>query len=163
MSQQSVPTPMPYSQHSQMSQPGTDQGPPGQHGSHGPPGYMAPGQGRYPNQMPSQPVDQYGQQGYPGNQPGYGPKPMMNQDQYQGYQPPGYGPKPSMPMGSGIYNTPNKTFPPSRTDAYMSPGELTVLRQNFRLGKYLMIMARKFRINLHKKTVLACIGTTSLK
>ena len=115
----------PYSQHSQMPimmQSGSDHGPQGSHGPgpQGPPGYMGGSQGRYPAQMPNQPMEQYGQQNYPGNQPGYGPKPMMNQEQYPGYQAPGYGPKQQMAMG---YNTPNKNFP-SRTDPYMSPGEL---------------------------------------
>ena len=122
---------MPFSQHSQpqmMSQQGSDFGSQGQHGPQGPPsGYMPPGQGQYPNQMQSQPMNQYGQQGYPGNAPGYGPpKPMMNQDQYPGYQGQGYGPKPPMNMGSGIYNTPNKQFPTNRPDQYMSPGETFV-------------------------------------
>ena len=119
----------PYSQHSQMPmmmQSGSDHGPQGSHGPgpQGPPGYMGGSQGRYPAQMPNQPMEQYGQQNYPGNQPGYGPKPMMNQEQYPGYQAPGYGPKQQMAMG---YNTPNKNFP-SRTDPYMSPGELNSLQ-----------------------------------
>ena len=119
----------PYSQHSQMPmmmQSGSDHGPQGSHGPgpQGPPGYMGGSQGRYPAQMPNQPMEQYGQQNYPGNQPGYGPKPMMNQEQYPGYQAPGYGPKQQMAMG---YNTPNKNFP-TRTDPYMSPGEMNSLQ-----------------------------------
>lgn len=103
-------------------------------------GMMAPNQpgpeqmlgARYPGQqMPGMrpphggPQDQYPAQSYPAQGPGYtGPRPMMSQEGYPGYngqQGSFPGPRPPMArdMTGGIYRTPNKHY------AEMPPGEKT--------------------------------------